>query len=246
MRSRSSSSSRTGLTPRRAARPAFRSTPSPRRSTNTPSGLFGAYFRDSKLNAADPVLHRVLPHRISSSAALTAARSSWTSSTTSPTTSSSGSRDLHVEYAVPRVQSSRSPPPQENKRRRAPRLSALALAECVLPQHDLERVPAGGLDFPPTPTRHTSRLTQVTRNSNNELFTLTKVLGNRAVNEFKGGYAFVDNARDKPRSVEEPSGRGVRAASPTARRSSTSAASRLVRTGASRRSSSSIQRLVSR
>ncbi|TMG79090.1 MAG: carboxypeptidase regulatory-like domain-containing protein, partial [Betaproteobacteria bacterium] len=165
-----------------------------RGGTNTPSGLFGAYFRDSKFNAEDPVLHTVLPY---SDQQISFAYGG-------PIIKDKLHYFANYEFErEPRTFTWNTPYPAFNLSFTAPRKenkgggrldyqfspsTSASFRSTIWKEFQPE-----DNDFPPAPTRHTSRLTQVTRHSNNELFTLTKVLGTRAVNEFKGGYAFVDN-----------------------------------------------------
>ncbi len=165
-----------------------------RGGTNTPSGLFGAYFRDSKFNAEDPVLHTVLPY---SDQQISFAYGG-------PIIKDKLHYFANYEFErEPRTFTWNTPYPAFNLSFTAPRKenkgggrldyqfspsTSASFRSTIWKEFQPE-----DNDFPPAPTRHTSRLTQVTRHSNNELFTLTKVLGSRAVNEFKGGYAFVDN-----------------------------------------------------
>jgi hypothetical protein len=165
-----------------------------RGGTNTNSGLFGGYFRDSKFNAEDPVLHRVLPY---SDQQISAAYGG-------PIIKDKFHYFVNYEYErEPRTFTWNTPYPAFNLSFTAPRKEkkgggrldyqfSPSLSASFRATGWREFQPEDS-DFPPTPTRHTSRLTQVTRNSHNELFTLTKVLGTRAVNELKVGRAFVDN-----------------------------------------------------
>jgi hypothetical protein len=159
-----------------------------RGGSNTPSGLFGAYFRDAKFNAEDPVLHRVLPY---SDQQVSAAYGG-------PIIKDKFHYFVNYEFErEPRTFTWNTPYPAFNLSFTAPRKEnkgggrldyqfSPSMSASFRSTLWKEFQPEDS-DFPPTPTRHTSRLTQVTRNSNNELFTLTKVLGSRAVNEFKGG-----------------------------------------------------------
>lgn len=162
--------------------------------TNNQSGSVGAYFRSDKLNAPDPVLHETLPYSDQ--------QLSFTYG--GPIIKDKFHYFANYEFErepvtfvwdtpYPAFNLAFTGPRHENKGggrldyQFSPSLSA-SFRSTIWKEFQPE-----DFDFPPDQTRHPSRLTQVTRNSNNELFTLTKVIGNRAVNEFKAGYAFVDN-----------------------------------------------------
>ncbi len=162
--------------------------------TNTPSGLFGGYFRDSKFNAKDNIVNRKLPY---SNQQLTFAYGG-------PIIRDKFHYFANYEYErEPGTFAWKTPFPAFNLAFTDPRREDKAGLRLDYQFSPSFRASLRGTvwrnfqpldsDFPPDPTRHPSRLTEVTRNSDNELLTLTKVLGSRAVNEFKGGYAGVAN-----------------------------------------------------
>jgi hypothetical protein len=162
--------------------------------TNTPTGLFGGYFRDSKFNAEDNIVHRKIPYsdqqlsfayggpivrdklhyfanyefeREPSTFAWQTAYPAFNLSFTDTRREDKGGGRLDYQFS-----------------------SSMHMSVRASIWRNFQPLDS---DFLPTPTRHPSRLTQVTRHSDNELVTLTKVLGTRAVNEVKGGFARVDN-----------------------------------------------------
>jgi hypothetical protein len=165
-----------------------------RGGTNTPSGLFGGYFRDTKLNAEDNIVHRKLPY---SNQQLSFAYGG-------PIVRDRFHYFANYEFErEPATFAWNTPYPAFNLDFTGPRREDKAGLRLDYQFSSSMRASFRGTiwknfqpldsDFPPSPTRHPSRLTQVTRNSDNELVTLTKVLGTRAVNEIKGGFAKVDN-----------------------------------------------------
>jgi hypothetical protein len=165
-----------------------------RGGTNTPSGLFGGYFRDTKLNAEDNIVHRKLPY---SNQQLSFAYGG-------PIIRDRFHYFANYEFErEPATFAWNTPYPAFNLDFTGPRREDKAGLRLDYQFSSSMRASFRGTiwknfqpldsDFPPSPTRHPSRLTQVTRNSDNELVTLTKVLGTSAVNEIKGGFAKVDN-----------------------------------------------------
>ncbi len=165
-----------------------------RGGTNTPSGLFGGYFRDTKLNAEDNIVHRKLPY---SNQQLSFAYGG-------PIVRDRFHYFANYEFErEPATFAWNTPYPAFNLDFTGPRREDKAGLRLDYQFSSSMRASFRGTiwknfqpldsDFPPSPTRHPSRLTQVTRNSDNELVTLTKVLGTSAVNEIKGGFAKVDN-----------------------------------------------------
>ena len=162
--------------------------------TNTATGLFGGYFRDDNFNADDNIVHRRLPY---SDQQLSFAYGG-------PIVRDRLHYFANYEYehepgtfawntAYPSFNLSFTDPRREDKAggrvdyQFSSSLHASFRASLWRNFQPLDS------DFPPTPTRHPSRLTQVTRHSDNQLVTLTKVFGQRAVNEVKVGFARVDN-----------------------------------------------------
>ena len=162
--------------------------------TNQASGLFGGYFRDDNFNAKDNIVNRKLPY---SDQQLSFAYGG-------PIVRDRLHYFANYEYehepgtfawntAYPTFNISVTGPRREDKaggRIDYQFSSSMHMSVRTSIWRNFQPLDS---DFPPTPTRHPSRLTQVTRHSDNELVTLTKVFGQRAVNEVKGGFARVDN-----------------------------------------------------
>ena len=162
--------------------------------TNQRSGLFGGYFRDAKFNAKDNIVNRKLPYQ----------DQQLSFAYGGPIIKDKFHYFANYEFErEPATFAWNTPYPAFNLSFTDPRREdkagvrldyQLSSTTSVSFRSSLwKNFQPLDTDFQPSPTRHPSYLTQVTRHSNNELLTLTKVLGSRAVNEFKGGYAFVDN-----------------------------------------------------
>ena len=168
-----------------------------RGGTNTPSGSVAGYFRDSKWNAVDNIVNRRLPYS-NQQLSMTFGgpiirdkfhyflnyefeREPLTTVWTTPYPA------FNLEFTGPR---------RENKSgirldyQFAPSLRA-SLRGALWSNHQPYDSRFGG-----TPTSHPSGAVETTRDSDELLLTLTKVIGSRAVNEFKAGYAGVSNTED--------------------------------------------------
>jgi hypothetical protein len=162
--------------------------------TNTPSGSVGAYFRSDKLNAQDPVLHETLPYsdqQLSFTFGGPIIRDKF---------HYFGNYEFEREPITfvwdtpyPAFNMAFTGPRHDNKGGGRLDYQFSSSLSASFRTTIWKEFQPQDTDFPPEATRHPSRLTQVTRNANNELFTLTKVIGNRAVNEIRAGHAFVDN-----------------------------------------------------
>ena len=145
-----------------AASPEGRTQAIPRRAQ------FGGYFsRDSSSMPRTRCPHRVLPHPISSPAALvrrpdhrdkSAPLTPTTSGSAEPRTFPRGTR-----RAQRSIFSFHRPPQREEGAAGGWTYQFAPLVECVSPRPGVEEFQPEDNDFPPIPTRHTSRLTQVAR-----------------------------------------------------------------------------------
>jgi len=160
--------------------------------TNTPSGSFAGYFRHDRFNAPDLVVHRVLP---------------YSNQQLSGTFGGPIRKDKlhffgHYEYErEPQTFTYTSPFPSFNidqSRVRRQQTGGARLDFQFSPQTrlmmrgnksssaQLDPNHAGGADS------HPSRAQRIGQHMNQVFTSLTKVLGNRAINEVKVGYAGID------------------------------------------------------
>ncbi|MBI4487060.1 MAG: TonB-dependent receptor [Acidobacteria bacterium] len=162
--------------------------------TNTYQGALGGYFRDDSLNAPDKIVNRVLPYsnqQISAThggpilrdrfhyfANYEFEREPWTTVFTTPFP------EFNLEFTEPR---------KEHKTgvrldyQFTPNLRATVRGAMWQNDQRLDQA------FAATATNHPSFLVQTYRDSDQILLSLTQVLGNRAVNDFKTGYVGIRN-----------------------------------------------------
>jgi carboxypeptidase family protein len=165
-----------------------------RAGTNTPSGLFSGYFRDDSLNAEDHILNKKLPY----------SNQQFSTAYGGPLI-----RDRFHYFANYEF---------ENEPQTAAFITPFERFNLEYSAARREHKPGLRLDYQFSPavratlrgnywrnfqpvdsrfnTGHPSAITETLRKSEQYLFTLTNVLGNRAVNEVKTGYVYLNNKQD--------------------------------------------------